>query len=562
MVSGRMAPAGSSAVVAGGAGVGAFERLKQAAERQEPEALFRLGTLLFEGRLLRQRPALAADLMRRAADRSHAAAQNAYGFMLQHGLGIAADAGAAARWYARAAAAGDAEAQNNLGWLYQQGRGVERSPDQAVHWYTRAVAAGSGVAAWHLGRLCESADAHAAGPELVAALAWYAKAAAAGEAMAQYRLGQALLEGRGVVPDPAAGRALITAARAPPLCCTYSSAFVNVTPEPELAALRPPAPPLDAAADATAPPAIVLDFVPDATDARSARLHFADVWDRIRAGFALPGLELPEVAVAAAWYAARPELASAIFARSRQYLFHIVDELERRRMPTELALLPFVESGFDPFALSSAQASGLWQFIPGTGLRFNLQQNDVFDARRDIVASTAAALDYLSALHTQFGDWQLALAAYNWGENQVARAIERNRAKGLPADFASLPLPPETRNYVPRLMAVREMVLSPSAFQVTLPAVANLQYFTSVARPAGVDLAQAARFADMKFEEFKALNPAHNYEIVNASASLPLLLPLDRAQGYEQRLGEFMQKEAARQKPKPAKPGRRANRKM
>ena len=345
---------------------------------------------------------------------------------------------------------------------------------------------------------------------------------------------------------------------------SFASPFVNIAPDPELAALRPVAS-LEAQPAITETnelPALVLNFLPDAKDPRNAKLHFADVWDRIRAGFALPAIDTKEATQSEAWYASHPEQVTNILERSRYYLFHIIEEIERRGMPTELALLPFVESGFDPFALSPAQASGLWQFIPGTASRYRLPQNNGYDARRDIIASTTAALDYLQDLHLQFGDWHLALAAYNWGENQVARAIERNRAKGLPIDFASLQLPAETRNYVPRLMAVKQIVMSPASFRIALPAVPNLRYFTAVARSAKVDLAQAARFAQMQVEEFKALNPAYNYALVNASATMPLLVPVDRAQGFEKRLEEFMQKEQARLKRQTAKPGRRAGKKM
>ena len=205
---------------------------------------------------------------------------------------------------------------------------------------------------------------------------------------------------------------------------------------------------------------------------------------------------------------------------------------------------------------------GLWQFIPGTGSKYKLAQNEGYDARRDIIASTTAALDYLQDLHAQFGNWQVALAAYNWGENQVARAIERNRAKGQVVDFANLQLPAETRNYVPRLIAVKQIVLSPAAFRIALPAVPNTRYFTTVARSAKVDLAQAARLAEMKLEDLKALNPAHNYALINVSATMPLVVPVDRAPGFEQRLDEFMQKEEARLKKRTAKPGRRANQRM
>jgi len=327
----------------------------------------------------------------------------------------------------------------------------------------------------------------------------------------------------------------------------FASPFVNLTPDPELAVLRPVTSPDAQSPPTSEPPALVLNFLPDESD-RKAKLHFADVWDRVRAGFALPEIDTKEVTQAENWYASHPEIVAKILERSRYYLFHIVEEIERRGMPMELALLPFVESGFDPFALSSAQASGLWQFIPETASRYKLPRNNGYDARRDIIASTSAALDYLQDLHAQFGDWQLALAAYNWGEHQIARVIDRNRAKGRGLDFSKLQLPPETRNYVPKLMAVKQIVLSPQAFHVALPAVPNTRYFTTVARSASIDLLKAAQFAELKVDEFKALNPAYNYEIVKASATMPLIVPVDRAQRFEQRLDDFMQKEKARPK--------------
>lgn len=338
-----------------------------------------------------------------------------------------------------------------------------------------------------------------------------------------------------------------------------ASPFINLNPDPELASLQPVTSTQATATQAKAQaepaneslPALVLNFVPETTG--DAKLHFTDVWERMRAGFAMPPLNTKEVAQSEAWYAARPELVTNIFQRSRYYLFHIVEEIEKRNMPMELALLPFIESGYDPFALSSAQASGLWQFIPATGNRYKLQQNDNFDARRDIIASTTAALDYLEALHAQFGDWHLALAAYNWGENQVERALERNRVRGLGADFASLSLPSETRSYVPKLMAVKQIVMSPESFRVALPTTPNLRYFSTVARSTIVDLAQAARLADMKLEEFKALNPAHNNGAMTVSASTPLLVPTDRAQSFGERLDAYLLQEEQRRKTQPGK---------
>ena len=371
---------------------------------------------------------------------------------------------------------------------------------------------------------------------------------------------------RGFMWERACSRTVLALSLSCASSLSLASPFVNIAPDPELAALRPVAPlesqTQSASPAALPPPALVLNFRPDEKDVRNAKLHFADVWDRIRAGFAIARIDTKEVTESEAWYAARPELVTNIFGRSRYYLFHIVEEIEKRGMPMELALLPFVESGFNPFALSSAQASGLWQFIPGTGTKYNLPQNEGYDARRDIIASTTAALDYLEVLHAQFGDWHLALAAYNWGENHIARAIERNRARGLPLDFPSLQLPAETRNYVPRLIAVKQIVLSPASFRIALPAVPNLRYFTTVARSTNVDLAHAARLAEMKIEEFKALNPAYNYALINASATMPLVVPVDRAQGFEQRLDEVMQKEQAGQKLRTIKPSRRANQKM
>lgn len=344
-------------------------------------------------------------------------------------------------------------------------------------------------------------------------------------------------------------------------CLVEASPFINITPHPEIAALRPVTPlarPATNDAAAQKPlPRVALNFVPDASDVKNSGLNFADTWDRVRAGFGIPGLDVKEVAASEAWYAARPEIVTRIFERSSYYLFHIVDEIEKRGLPTELALLPFVESGFDPFALSSAQAAGLWQFIPDTANKYNLTQNNGFDARRDIIASTAAALDYLEFLHNMFGDWHLALAAYNWGENQVARAIERNRARGLPVNYASLALPPETRSYVPRLLAVKHIVTAPSLFRITLPTVPNQPYFTTVTRPATVDIFLAARMAGMNVEEFKALNPAHNSPLINATATTPFLIPAERAQDFSDRLDEHLEKEAAKRKVQAAKSSRR-----
>ncbi|WP_043114745.1 transglycosylase SLT domain-containing protein, partial [Pseudacidovorax intermedius] len=183
-----------------------------------------------------------------------------------------------------------------------------------------------------------------------------------------------------------------------------------------------------------------------------------DMWDRIRRGFKMPDLDSDLVRDREQWYATRPDYIQRMTERSSKYIFHIVEELERRGMPTELALLPYIESAFNPQAVSSARATGMWQFMPATGNDYDLKQNLFRDDRRDVVASTRAALDYLQRLYTMFGDWQLALAAYNWGEGNVGRAIARNQKAGLPTGYADLKMPDETRYYVPKLQAVKNIV--------------------------------------------------------------------------------------------------------
>jgi membrane-bound lytic murein transglycosylase D len=261
-----------------------------------------------------------------------------------------------------------------------------------------------------------------------------------------------------------------------------------------------------------------------------------DLWQRIRGGFAIPDLTGPLVVQRQAWYAQRPEQIRIIAERSRRYLFHIVEEIERRGMPTELALLPMVESAFNPMAYSRAHASGLWQFIPSTGRNFNLEQNWWYDGRRDIMASTGAALDYLQSLYEQFGDWHLALAAYNMGENGLARAIERTRARGKPANYESVAIPKETRLYVPSLQAFKNIIANPAAFGVALEPMPNVPYFVTVTLTRDIDLKVAATLAEMPVDELVALNPAHNRPVVATAVAPQLVLPADRAEVFLQNL--------------------------
>jgi membrane-bound lytic murein transglycosylase D len=261
-----------------------------------------------------------------------------------------------------------------------------------------------------------------------------------------------------------------------------------------------------------------------------------DLWDRLRRGFAMPNFSSELVRNREQWYAARPDYMQRMSERGGRYLFYIVEELERRRMPTELALLPFIESAFNPQAMSSAQASGMWQFIPSTGKHFALKQNIFRDDRRDVLASTRAALDYLQKLHGMFGDWHLALAAYNWGEGSVQRAMARNQKAGLPTDYASLNMPNETQYYVPKFQAIKNIVSQPAAFGLQLPVLANHPYFLSVPIDRDIDMAVAARLAGLSLEEFQALNPQMNKPVIFAAGTAQILLPYDNAEQFVSQL--------------------------
>lgn len=255
----------------------------------------------------------------------------------------------------------------------------------------------------------------------------------------------------------------------------------------------------------------------------------ADLWARIRGGFKMQDLDSDLVRRHEQWYATRPDYLQRMTDRSRKYLFHIVEELERRNMPTELALLPFIESAFNPQAVSSARAAGMWQFMPATGKDFDLKQNVFRDDRRSVLDSTRAALDYLQRLHGMFGDWHLALAAYNWGEGNVGRAVQRNQRAGREARYTDLNMPDETRNYVPKLQAVKNIVLAPDTFRADLPTIENHPYFQSVAVTRDMDVELAARLADVPLDDFRALNPQHNRPVILAAGTPQILLPWDNA---------------------------------
>ena len=261
-----------------------------------------------------------------------------------------------------------------------------------------------------------------------------------------------------------------------------------------------------------------------------------DLWDRIRRGFQMANLDTPQVREREQWYVSRPDYIGRMSERSRKYLFHIVEELERRNMPSELALLPFIESAFNPQAVSSAKAAGMWQFIPSTGKFFDLKQNAFRDDRRDVLASTRAALDYLQKLHGMFGDWQLALAAYNWGEGSVARAIAKNKRAGLGTNYLDLSMPVETQQYLPKLQAVKNIVANAQGLGAKLPVIENHPYFQSVDIQRDIDVAVAARLAEVTVDDFKSLNPSMNRPVIFAAGTPQILLPWDNAALFQRNL--------------------------
>ncbi len=264
-----------------------------------------------------------------------------------------------------------------------------------------------------------------------------------------------------------------------------------------------------------------------------------DLWQRIRNGFGMPNLEDPLVTNRQAWYLNRPDYLRNTLNRSRRYLYHIVEELEKRGMPTELALLPVVESSYNPQAYSPARALGMWQFIPSTGKNYKLEQNWWLDERRDILASTNAALEYLQNIYEMNGDWHVALASYNWGEGAVARAMAKNAAQGLPTDYLSLKMPTETRYYVPKLQAIKNIIADPELFNFRLDPIPNKPYFGTVDVGSNMDVAVAARLADIPLTEFIALNPAYSRPVIPGSSENPLVLPADKVSTFLANLGQY-----------------------
>ena len=316
----------------------------------------------------------------------------------------------------------------------------------------------------------------------------------------------------------------------------------------ELTAVSPaPAVPAPAATTTTPladAPSAVLD--PNRADVWRTRERLAledeiartDLWVRVRTGFATPDLDDEVVRKWEQYYAGKPDYVARMMDRGGRYLFHIVEEVSARGMPMELALLPFIESAFNPQAMSSARAAGMWQFIPSTGRDFDLKQNLFRDDRRDVIASTRAALDYLKMLHGMFGDWHHALAAYNWGQGSVQRALKRNQAAGLPTNYEALRMPAETRNYVPKLQAIKNIVMRPGSFGLTLPPLENHPFFLAVPIERDLDVTLAARLAGLSLDEFQQFNPQMNKPVILAAGTPQVLLPYENANRFLRALGE------------------------
>ena len=261
---------------------------------------------------------------------------------------------------------------------------------------------------------------------------------------------------------------------------------------------------------------------------------YDDLFDRMRAGFAFDEVQEPAIDVQLNWFKNNPDYLERTFQRAQRYMYHIVTEVEARGMPLEFALLPVVESAYEPFAYSTSRAAGLWQFIPDTGRRFGLKQNWWFDGRRDLIESTRAALDYLQALHDQFdGDWLLAIAAYNVGENSVQREMDFNKANGRPADFWHLRLPAETRAYVPKLLAMKRLMAEPERYGLEFAAIPNEPYFAVIETDSQIDLKIAAQLAGTSYDDLVALNPGYNRWATDPDGPHRILVPIDNADAFE-----------------------------
>jgi membrane-bound lytic murein transglycosylase D len=330
----------------------------------------------------------------------------------------------------------------------------------------------------------------------------------------------------------AAARGLGAAAALGLCACAHQAAAPGAREHPAVPVTIP------SAATAARPPAPVAGTPPTLTMPREWQHHngedYDDLFDRMRAGFAFDEVSEPAIDQQLAWFEHNPDYLERVYQRGQRYLYHIVTEVEGRGMPMEFALLPVVESAYEPFAYSVSRAAGLWQFIPETGVRFGLKQNWWFDGRRDVIESTRAALDYLQALHDEFnGDWLLAIAAYNVGEAAVERAISYNLSVGRRADFWHLNLPAETRAYVPKLLAMKRLMAEPERYGLEFAPIPNQPYFAVIDTESQIDLKIAARLAGTTYDELVALNPGYNRWATDPAGPHRMLVPIDDADAFE-----------------------------
>ena len=271
----------------------------------------------------------------------------------------------------------------------------------------------------------------------------------------------------------------------------------------------------------------------------ASQAEYADLWARVRTGFTIPELDNNLVHKWENYYASRPEYLNRIIKRGTPYLYYVVNEVEKRGMPMEIALLPMIESAFNPKAESSVKAAGMWQFMPGTGKDYGLERTWWYDGRRDVVAATGAALDYLSTIYGQFGDWQLALASYNWGPNAVARAVAKNDAAGMGTQYSDLRMPDETRNYVPKLLAVRNIIANPEAFGVRLTSLPNQPYFATLTVGKHMDVKVAAELAETPVDELLRLNPGFIRPVIAYKDDRALVLPVAKVAVFQKNLADY-----------------------
>jgi len=264
------------------------------------------------------------------------------------------------------------------------------------------------------------------------------------------------------------------------------------------------------------------------------------IWERLRAGFRIPDMDNRRVQRWERYYAERPEYVEFMVEMGSHFLYYVTQEVERRNMPSEIALLPMIESAYNPYAYSRSHASGMWQFIRSTAKNYGLRQNYWYDGRRDVIAATTAALDYLQDLHETFGTWELAIAAYNFGENGMSRSIARNRKKKRPITYEKLWMPRETRNYFPKLQAVKNIISDPARFGLKLAYVPDQPYFAAVKTHQHIDIKVAAELAEVSVDEFRILNPAHNKPVIRVvDGTETILLPVGKVETFTKNLEAY-----------------------